>query len=227
MNIYSIPSLISAVFLLTTGLISLLYGIRGKVNTIFAIYVFLLSLSAFADFFYQNAYSPEVALHWVRITVVFSISALSVLIHYILLLSGYSHQLNKKVWGVSLRVYLIFLYIYGAALLVLSVFTNLIISGIEIVEPHGFKHIFGSLFYLMVTGILLFTVTIIAILYKGYRKATSELKRIKLRYNLVGISLIYLSVIFLIIYLPYQGFQTYPYAFIPITISAIIFYALL
>jgi len=224
MNPYSIPSLVSALFMFALGLISLLYGRREKVNIVFAIFCFTLSLAAFASFIFHETDTLEEAVRWTKAPYAFAIPAAMFTVYYALVLTSYINQLDKKLWIISLRAFIISLYASGVVIEILTIFTDLIIAGAEFHEPTGYEHTYGSFFLPTAMGFSALTITVIVILYKAYKQAETKPDRIQLRYNLIGFSSIYVPAGIMIIYLPYFGIQTHSLSMIPFTVAAFIFY---
>jgi len=223
-NPYSIPSLVSALLMLALGVISILHGRREKVNIVFALFCFTLSLAAFASFIFHETDTLAEALRWTKVPYAFAIPAAMFTAYYTLVLTGYNHRLDEKLWGISRRVYVIALYTYGVITEMLILFTNLVITGARFYEPTGYEHTYGPFFFPTAIGFSIFTITLIVIFYRAYRQAESEPQRIKLLYNLLGFSSLYASAGIMTIHLPYFGIQTHSLSFIPFTLAAFTFY---
>lgn len=197
MNPYSIAPLVSALFLAALSGIPLLYGRREKVNKVFAFFALTLSLASFAPFIFYSRNTLEEAVRWSKILYVFAIPATMFALYYALVITDYIHRPEAKLWRISLRFFITFLFLYGGLLVILTVFTDTIIAGVEVIEPTGFEYIHGRLFILLAIGLLGFIITIMSMFYKAHKQAESTPERVKLLYNLIGFSCMYLPSTFL------------------------------
>ena len=225
MNPYSIPSLVAGLFTFSLGITAILYGRKERVNIVFAVFIFSLGLASFASFIFHEADTLEEALRWNKVPYFFAIISVLVTVFYVLELTGYIHQLDSKLWGVITYKVLIILCSMGAAVLeFLLIFTDLIISGAAYYDPTGYEHTYGKLLLPGATWATILPVTVIGMLATRYKKAASESERIRLRYNLIGFSFIFLSSGALVLYLPYFGIQTHSFSLIPFALAAFVFY---
>jgi len=223
MNPYSIPSLISGLFLLTLSFISVSYGRKERVNIIFSLFALLLSLASFSSFIFYESESPQQALGLAKIPFALVVPAMMMALYYTLAITDTIHNLNVIFWKISLRGYMIFLFIIGAIIEILTITTDWIIAGVEFNEASGFEHVHGAFFIFAFLGLSLITGTLIAILYNAYRRSESEPQRILFLYNLIGFSIAYFLTAFVRVGLTYWVSRSYSLSFIPFAIAAVIF----
>ena len=224
MNPYSIPSLVSAVFMLALGLTSILYRRRERVNVVFAVFCFSITLAALTSFIFHEAETLDQANRWTKFPYAFAYPAILLTIYYVLVLTGYIHKLDKKLWLISLRTLIISFFVIGLMLEILIIFTDKIIAGSAFYEPTGYEHTYGSLFLPQALISTVVLVTVPVLLFKGYQQAESEPLRVKLLYDLIGFSFMYVPAGAMILYLPYFGIQTHSYSLILFTVAAFVFY---
>jgi signal transduction histidine kinase len=224
MNPYAVPSLVCGLFMLALSLISVLSGRRQTVNLVFALFCLALSLAALASFVFHLSSTLEQARRWTKVPYAFAIPAAILTFHYVLVLTGYIDQLDRKIWGLRLRHLVFGFYTYGLLILILTLTTDWIIAGARFYRPTGYEHTYGAWFLETAIGFTILTVLVIGMLYKAYRQADSGPQRIELQYNLIAFSSIYVAAGIMTIYLPYFGVQTHSLSLIPFTLAAFIFY---
>ncbi|NIR53170.1 hypothetical protein GWO43_31395, partial [candidate division KSB1 bacterium] len=223
MNPYSIPPLVSGLFLLTLSIISVSYGRREKVNIVFALFIFSLSLASFASFVFYESETSAQAVRWPKAAFLFVVPAMLLALYYTLVVTDYrqiSQSSRARRW---LRAFLIGLFVYGAVLEILTLATDWIVSGVAEYPSTGFEHKHGPLFPLAMFGLSVITLTVVGLHYRAYRQAESRPKRILFQYNFLGFLVLYALTAILRISLPFLGFQSYSLSFIPFAISAVIF----
>jgi signal transduction histidine kinase len=225
MNPYSIPSLVSGIFLFALGLTSVFYGRRGKLNIVFSLFCITMSFAAFTSFVFHESDTLEQALRWTKIPWCFGIPAVLLTLLYVLVLTKYPQRLTNPVWKKILKAFFFSLIVASVISELLLIFTDLIISGAAYYEPTGYEHTYGSWFLILSSASAFFIpVTCMILLYNAYKKARSRLERIRARDNLIGFTSVFIPGGALIVYLPYFGIQTHSISFIPFTIFAFYFY---
>ncbi|MBN2008007.1 GHKL domain-containing protein [candidate division KSB1 bacterium] len=224
MNPYAIPALISAIYLLTLGIISIFFQRKEKINIVFALFSFALSLSAAATFMFYL--SPELisATRWMKLPFIFSVPVPIFAFFYVLTITG-THQLkNKKHPSLPMRIFIALIILYGIGIEALTLFTNFIISGVTQYKSTGVEFNYGFLFLPAGIGLSAITISAILMLFNAYKTTEDKSWRENMLYNLFGFSSLYFLAGIMRMYLPYWGVHTTSISFIPLTMSAFIFY---
>lgn len=224
MNPYAIPALISAIYLLTLGIISIFFQRKEKINIVFALFSFALSFSAAATFMFYL--SPELAeaVRWMKLPFVFSVPVPIFAFFYVLTITGAHQFKNKKRPSFPLRLFIVLIILYGIGVEAVALFTNFIISGVTHYEPTGVEFNFGFLYLPAGIGLSVITISAILMLFKAYKKTLEKSRRENMLYNLFGFISLYFLAGIMRMYLPYFGIHTTSISFIPLTMSAFIFH---
>jgi signal transduction histidine kinase len=224
MNPYAIPSLICGLLMLALASTAMLSGRRERVHRVFALFCLALGLAALASFRFHLSRTLAEAERWTKVPYAFAIPAALLTFHYVLTLTGYRDQLERRIGGLRLRHLLFGAYAYGLVILILTVASDAVIAGARYYPPTGYEHTYGPWFLETALGMTVLTVVVIGILVSAFRQVTSASKRIELKYNLIAFSTIYVAAGVMTIYLPYYGIQTHSLSLIPFTLAAFIFY---
>lgn len=209
--------LMAAFFLVTFSLISLSVGKKTKDKYAFALYAGLIALIELTLALFRVPSFVEYHSILIRlITVIYILSLLTVL-YYSVLLTKINNLISKN------QKQLFFILFFSIALIVLILSSNLIISPDNIENSNYDKQIIGPLYFLMPICVSFFTIYIPIILVKAYKFTNSLKLKIRLKYNLVAISiiLVWTSIFSLT---PYGNLSIIEYSTIPLPIATIIFY---
>lgn len=223
MALQSIPPLISALFMFALGLIAILLNRKDRINLVFGLFSFALSLSAGSAFFFYEIETYLRADHWARIPFAFAIPASIFALYYILMITEYDQYLKKGQNKKIFRFYIFGLFLYGCFIEIITLVSGLNIAGVHHETSANFQYVYGRFYVGTVAGLSLITITAMFMLISAYRKTTDSLKRVKLFYNLIGFSILYIPAGIMRIYLPYFGLNTISASYIPFTLSAFIF----
>lgn len=205
------------------GLIAILLNRKDRINLVFGLFSFALSISAGSAFFFYEIETYLRADHWARIPFAFAIPASIFALYYILMITEFDQYLKRGQNKEIFRFYIFGLLIYGCFIETITLFSDLNIAGVQHEVSGNFEYVYGPFYLGTVAGLSLITLTAMFMLILSFRKTTDSLKRVKLFYNLIGFSILYIPAGIMRIYLPYFGINTISASYIPFTLSAFIF----
>ncbi len=244
MNIYSIAPLVSALFLYSLGIVSLVSGRRETVWRVFSAFCFLLGTTSF---FAMVTASSDIAYfqkhhRFLRLAPLFAYLSIVFGIFYSAVLTGmqkcssifgkkFSLSINDEGVEVCLfgknippKPYFVAWVLFVAIVLALLLRTDWLISSVQRLPSGRFDIEFGPLIYLVAVLIIMALVKIITLLSAAYRSSDSLPFKKFLKLNIIGFASIYTPAGFMMVILPIFGMQTQIYTFIAFPIAVIIFY---
>ncbi len=140
MEIHSLPSLLASIFSFALALIVGFNHRRDRLNIAFALFVSGLALFSFSSFLPQVASSLKNFNAYSKISVFLQTPIFVTAIYFILVLTGYIEKKKKKVLGISVKTYLISLFVGTILVLPAWLIPGIIIKGIKENPLRGFSH---------------------------------------------------------------------------------------
>lgn len=224
MNLESGPALVSGAMNLTLALIAWLNRRRDRLNISLALFTAGLALLSLGRFFFMAQQAGHAVPAGYHIPMKIFPLVISAAVYYILVLTGYIHRLSERIFGVPLRLYLMFTLIYVVFLEVLffawpTAFTSAVMG------PNGrvvtdATRLMPSLQVVWIPLLAVF----FTLLIRALREAKEGPRRRFLQLNTVGIILIFVSAPLIVITLNALGLRGRPYIFVGTTVSSAIFY---
>ncbi|UCG53050.1 MAG: hypothetical protein JSW58_05715 [Candidatus Latescibacterota bacterium] len=223
-HLYSIPPLVSALFLFSLGIVALFSRKKEELWRTLAVFSLLLGAASAIAFVVTLIEDPAIASRTVRFAPFFGILALSFANYYAYMLTGRSGR--SRLFGrrhVSGRLFAILISIWALVLAVLVV-TGQLIANVEGFGSERPRVSFGSMMYVVIVLYIMGTIRNSTYLVTAYRQATDNSLRRFVALNVVAFHLVFGSVILFQFILPLWGFHTQLYAFLVFPIAVLIFY---
>ena len=224
---YAVTSFAAFIIIFAMGLITLCSGRKERINVTFAIFCFTWSIIAVLMFRMQISLSSAEAqkiAHFIPAMVMFTGLAV---VHYILALTGYYRDLDKKVILFRLKT---FLRLYLAVISVTSlivIFTGLIIDRVVFHPLTGYSLIVKPYTSLIMLPFAFLEVIAYLILLKGIRSADEKPYRNFIINNFIGLILIKIAAIVFVILLPRFGVYVSAMAFDIFALLGFYFFAIM
>ena len=225
MEIYSLPSLLASIFSFTLALIVGFNHRRDRLNIAFALFAGGIALFSFSSFFPQIAGTLENYKSFSKVFVLLQTFIFVATLYYILVLTGYIDNLKRKVWGITVKAYLVIFALCTVLILPAWLIPGVIIKGFIESPYRGFEFEVGPLVFPFTIFQIFGIGWLMACLIKASRETERGPKKRLMNQTLLGFSMIYFFAIFTGILLPALGV---PWASIfmdlALMLSAIVFY---
>ncbi len=224
-SVYSIPPLISMVFLFSLSIVSYFSGKGGSQWKMLSIFSLLLGMATLFTFLATRK-EMTISEEHLRIVPLFAIFSIIFAIMYSNILTGKGQFKVVKLFGKNIPVWFYFLLgliLWSITLYILKE-THLFINNIERINATKFQIKFGPIsilfLFILVTGLgkILFS------LNTAFRKTKDKIFREYLFLNIIAFRIIYGSVISLIYILPLFRINWQIYVFFAFPIGVVIFY---
>ncbi len=223
-NLYSIPPLISTLFLFSLGIASLVSGRKELMWRIFAAFCFLLMASAATAFMISLSDDRTVILRHARFAPFFAILSLLFANYYAFILTrrsdpDYRNSIHLLGRDIPVKtVFNVMAIVYVVLLAMLST-KRMVIAKVGELDPgHAlFIHLVMIVFLLGMSKGIYFLV-------RALRKSTDVNLRHFLKLNIIAFQLIYIPIALFLFILPMFGLRTQSLIFFAFPIAVMIFY---
>ncbi len=223
MEFVHISSIVSASLTFILALIAWLNRQHEKVNIAFMI-VMLSEAFAGALTYLSHTFSMEQFTAVMHIFYVQSLFSFFAIVYYILVLTGYNQNMGVKILGVRVRDFILFLLIGSLPIEILLQFTNVLATGIQYHESHGFVITWSKWMFVVELFAVVGILYVIAILVHALRSHPQGARKRFIQWNTAGIIILIGSGPVLGILLPMTGIPSDPLVDASIIISSVIFY---
>ena len=228
MNPYALPNIIAFVLLLVLSLAVVFQNPRDKSSRLLCALCLNLALSVGAGGMLHLSTSEAQANFWNKWPYIFGLPSYILAIEYALQISGRSQRLKEKLIGAPITAHRWIIYLSIPIWLLIIIFTDQILDGVEFYTPTGWEHGYGSLFPAVPVYGMYLLLCHAFILYRGIKTAANVIEkkaRIITFIALIGRD----AVGFVIgIFFPYFGLQAHAfYGIAPIMMCFLLTYGLL
>jgi len=229
MNAFSLPPLISALFLFSLGMVSLLSGWREKLWRLLAIFCFLLMSASLLALWATNAEDASGLAYRVRFAPFFAILSATFAMFYSEILAGRHDKKFTAFFKLRPAGYYILPRLVLMLILLIIIFkTHWLVEQVhpnenqDAIMPYNIKY--GPLMYFFAVFIFSAIFKITVTLVKAYRTSTNKPYREFILLNLLAFTLIYQSALTLLLVLPLFGFTTQVFGFLTFPLAVMVFY---
>lgn len=222
-SVYAIPPLVSALFLFSLGVVTLVSTGNKRVWHIFAVFCFVVGVSAAFGFLAEIGRESSRIGAFVKLELFFALISLSFANLYGMELTGFrfgataKHERIKKVLVTT--IVLIWLIV-----IVLLFLTDLVVERVIPLANHGVRMHYGPVMWVLLGIFFIGTMRNLIFLFDAYRKSGDTAFRQFLGLNMMAFHLIFAPAIWLLFVLPVFGLPTQLIAFFAFPVSVIIFY---
>jgi signal transduction histidine kinase len=222
-SIYAIPPLVSALFLFSLGVVTLVSTGNKRVWNIFAVFCFVVGVSAAFGFFAEiGRETPRIGTY-VKLELFFALISLSFANFYGMELTGFRFgatarhkRIKKALITTIVSIWLI--------VIVLMFLTDQVIERVMPLANHGVRMHYGPVMWVLLGIFFVGTMRNLVFLVSAYRKSGDSSFRQFLGLNVVAFHLIFAPAIWLVFVLPVFGLPTQLIAFLAFPVSVIVFY---
>ena len=228
-NLYSIPPLISMLFLFSLGVASLVSRRRELLWRTFAIFCFLLMASATFAFIVTLSDNQTTMLKHARLGPFFAILSLLFANYYAYILirrsePGYRSTIRLFGRDASTEAFFnIMVFAYAVLLAILSK-TRLVVADIKVLDTGRMHVTYAPFAYLVIVILLLGISKGVYFLVRALRKSSERNLRQFLKLNIVAFQIIYIPILLFLFILPLFGLRTQSFIFFAFPIAVMIFY---
>jgi len=221
---YSIPPLISLLFLFSRGIVALFSRKKERLWCVFAFFCFVMAAVSLFAFMITLSRSQIFIFYCARLELFFAFLSLSFANFYANWLTGRSDRINIFGLEISIKTGLRVGVSVYVILLTLLFFTKLIIKDIVLLEEGGARVGYGPLMYAAILVFLTGAVINLLFLISAYRESQDRSFREYVRLNITGFHLIFSPAILLLFVLPMLGLQTQVLTFFAFPVAVMVFY---
>jgi signal transduction histidine kinase len=222
-SVYSIPSLVSALFLFSLGCVTLVSTGRDRLWRVFAGFCFVMGMSSVFGFLTESTLEAGRCFTFARLMVFFAMVSLSFANFYGIELTGFRFGMVAR-HRIVVRTGISVVVAIWAVTLLLLFATDWVISDVEILRPHGVKLTYGSVMWWLLGLYFVGTIRNLVFLLDAYRKAKDPAFKEFVGLNTLAFHTIFAPAIWLLFVLPVFGLPTQVLAFLAFPVSVMIFY---
>ena len=223
-SVYAIPPLVSALFMCSLAVVTLVSAGRELLGRLFATFCAVVAASSFFGFMVELAETDLEALGYVRLEFFFMLVSLSFANFYGIEMTGFrfggSAVRHRHVMRVVVGVAAL---VWGATITMLYA-TDWVIKDVTLLPRKGVKLSYGPAMWVILSLYFIGTIRNLVFLADAYRKATDGAFREFLKHNLVAFHLIFAPAMWLLFVLPVFGWPTQVLAFVAFPVAVLIFY---
>lgn len=228
-NLYSIPPLISMLFLFSLGIASLVSGRKELMWRIFATFCFLLMASAAFAFFITFADDRRVIMRHFRFGPFFAILSLLFSNYYAYILTRRSdpdYRSTIRIFGrdVSARVLFNVMVPVYAVLLTMLFSKKMVTADVRMLDSGEIRVTHAAFMYIVMVVFLMGMSKGFYFLFRALRRSTDHNFRQFLKLNIAAFQIIYIPILLFLFILPLFGLQTQGLIFFAFPIAVMVFY---
>lgn len=219
---YSIPSLVSALFLFFLGIVTVVSTGRTRLWHIFAAFCFVVGLSSFFGFLTEVAGDVGKISVYARLGLFFALISLGFANFYSMDMTGVRFGAAAK----HRRIIAIFIgavVVIWIGVLAMLFSTDWVVSGVEPLENHGVKLTYGPVMWVALGLFFVGTTRNFAFLLLAYRRAHNPVFREFVGLNLLAFHSIFAPAMWLLFILPVFGLGTQVFAYLAFPVSVMLF----
>jgi len=221
-SIYAIPPLVSALFMCSLAVVTLVSTGRQRLGWLFAAFCAVVATSSFFGFMLELAETDLEALEYVRLEFFFMLISLSFANFYAMEMTGdrfggFRHrQIMRIVVGVFVGVWI--------ATIAMLYATDWMLKEVTRMPGKGVKLSYGPAMWAILSLYFIGTVRNLLFLVAAYRRTTDGAYREFIRNNMLAFHTVFAPAIWLLFVLPVFGWPTQVLAFVAIPVAVLIFY---
>jgi len=221
---YAIPPLVSALFLASLGVVTLVSTGHARPWVVFASFCFIMAIGSFMGFLIETSNDVGVVFDYVRVQTFLLVISLSFANFYAMDLTGFRFGITKHSHLRFVRNIVTTFLVIWAAILVMLFKTRWMISAVDVLPDGGFKLAYGPVMWAVLGLFFVGTVRNLVFLVHAYRKTSDRIFREFVGLNLLAFHTIFAPAIWLLFILPVYGLPTQVLAFLAFPVAVMMFY---
>jgi signal transduction histidine kinase len=221
-SIYAIPPLVSALFMCSLAVVTLVSAGRERLGKLFAAFCAVVAASSFFGFMVELAETDLEALEYVRLEFFFMLISLSFANFYAMEMTGdtfggFRHQRIVRI------IVAIFVVVWGATIVMLYA-TDWMLKEVTLLSGKGVKLSYGPAMWVLLSLYFVGTIRNLVFLVAAYRRTPDGAFREFIKHNILAFHTVFAPAIWLLFVLPVFGWQTQVLAFVAFPVAVLIFY---
>lgn len=223
-SIYAIPPLVSALFMCSLAVVTLVSAGRDSLRWVLAAFCTVVAASSFFGFMVELAETDLEALEYVRLEYFFMLMSLSFAQYYVVEMTGFRIGGTAVSHRRALRLVLVAILILWGATIAMLYGTDWMIRDVSLNHHRGVKVSYGPVMWVLLAMYFVGTIRNLVFLVDAYRKTTDPAFREFVKHNLLAFHTVFAPAIWLLFVLPVFGLATQVLAFALFPVSVLFFY---